>query len=71
MLTEIQRAVFNDILNTNWELKELQAAGKWAEAGDKSKEYIFHIYKLKESMGNKDYENFMKMGSKMFSPNCN
>lgn len=71
MLTEDQRVIFRDVLDSNWDLKELQEAGKWTEALEKAKEHNSHIKRLKESMGEGNYNHFIEMGQKMFAPKSN
>jgi hypothetical protein len=67
-MTENQATIFRRVLDTNWELKELQEAGKWAAAFDKMKEHQAVLKEFKESMGEKAFEEFMDNGRKMFSP---
>lgn len=68
MLTETQRQVFTKILDTNWELKELQKQGRWTDAFNKGKEHSKHVQELKSLMGEKEYNHFIEMGQKMFAP---
>lgn len=67
-MTNEQSAIFKKVLDTNWEVKELSEAGKWQEAMEKSKEHHAHVKELKESMGEKEYDNFINIGRKMFAP---
>lgn len=67
-MTNEQSAIFKRVLDTNWEVKELSEAGKWTEAMEKSKEHHAAVKELKESMGEKEYDNFINIGRKMFAP---
>jgi len=67
-MTNEQSAIFRRVLDTNWEVKELSEAGKWTEAMQKSKEHHAAVEELKTSMGEKEYDNFINMGRKMFAP---
>ena len=67
-MTNEQSAIFRRILDTNWEVKELSEAGKWTEAMQKSKEHHAAVEELKASMGEKEYNDFINMGRKMFAP---
>jgi hypothetical protein len=67
-MTNEQSVIFRKVLDTNWEVKELSEAGKWAEALEKSKEHHAAVKELKESMGEKEYNNFIETGRKMFAP---
>lgn len=67
-MTNEQSAIFKKVLDTNWEVKELSEAGKWTEAMEKSKEHHAAVKELKESMGEKEYDNFINIGRKMFAP---
>ena len=66
-MTDNERKIFSKVLDTNWEVKELQAAGKWAEACKKAAEYHAHVAELKELMGESEYDLFIEMGRKMFA----
>ena len=50
-MTDNERKIFSKVLDTNWEVKELQTAGKWAEARVKAAEHHVHVADLKELMG--------------------
>ena len=67
-MTNEQSAIFKRVLDTNWEVKELSEAGKWTEAMEKSKEHHAAVKELKESMGEKEYDNFINIGRRMFAP---
>ena len=67
-MTNEQSAIFRKVLDTNWEVKELTESGNWNEARLKAKEHQEHVEKLKASMGEKEYDNFINMGRKMFAP---
>ena len=66
-MTDNERKIFSKVLDTNWEFKELQTAGKWAEACKKAAEYHAHVAELKELMGESEYDLFIEMGRKMFA----
>lgn len=67
-MTNEQSAIFRRVLDTNWEVKELTQAGNWNEARLKVKEHNEAVEELKTSMGEKEYDNFINMGRKMFAP---
>ena len=67
-MTNKQSAIFSKMLDTNWTVKELMEAGKYNEARVVSKEYNDLVDKLKKSMGESKYNNFINNGRKMFSP---
>jgi hypothetical protein len=67
-MTNEQSAIFKKVLDTNWEVKELSEAGKWTEAMEKSKEHNEAVNELKASMGEKEYNNFINIGRRMFAP---
>jgi len=66
-MTDTERKIFSKVLDTNWEVKELQTAGKWAEARVKAAEHHVHVADLKELMGESEYDLFIEMGRKMFA----
>jgi hypothetical protein len=70
-MTNTESAIFRKVLDTNWEVKELQEAGKWQEAFLKLKEHNSHVEELKSEMGEDEYNNFINMGRKMFAPKTN
>jgi hypothetical protein len=43
-------------------------SGDWNKARLKSKEHHEAVEELKASMGEKEYDNFINMGRKMFAP---
>jgi hypothetical protein len=43
-------------------------SGNWNEARVKSKEHHEAVEELKTSMGEREYDNFINMGRKMFAP---
>ena len=47
-MTNAESKIFSKVIDTNWEFKELQSAGKWAEACKKAAEYHAHVAELKE-----------------------
>lgn len=67
-MTNEQSAIFSKVLDTNWEVKELSEAGKWTEALEKSKEHHAAVEELKASMGEKEYNDFINTGRRMFAP---
>jgi hypothetical protein len=67
-MTNQESAIFSKVLDTNWEVKELTAAGDWDKARAKVKEHQAHVEELKELMGEKAYNDFINMGRKMFAP---
>jgi hypothetical protein len=68
MMTEKQSEIFRKVLDTNWEVDQLQAQGKFGEAWQKAEEHNAHVKELKESMGEDSYNNFIEMGRQMFAP---
>ena len=67
-MTDEQSAIFRKVLDTNWQVKELMESGNWDEARLKSKEHNEAVSELKTSMGEREYNNFINMGRKMFAP---
>jgi len=67
-MTNEQSAIFRKVLDTNWQVKELMESGNWNEARLKSKEHNEAVEELKTSMGEREYDNFINMGRKMFAP---
>ena len=67
-MTNEQSAIFRRVLDTNWQVKELMESGNWNEARLKSKEHHEAVEELKTSMGEREYDNFINMGRKMFAP---
>jgi len=68
MMTEKQSEIFRKVLDTNMEVDQLQAEGKFGEAWKKAEEHNAHVKELKESMGEEAYNNFIEMGRQMFAP---
>ena len=68
MMTEEQSKIFNKVLETNWEVDQLQAEGKFTAAWEKAEEHNSHVKELKESMGEEAYNNFINLGREMFAP---
>lgn len=68
MMTEKQSKIFNKVLETNWEVDQLQAEGKFTAAWEKAEEHNAHVKELKESMGEEAYNNFINLGREMFAP---
>lgn len=67
-MTNEQSAIFSKVLDANWEVKELTESGKWVQVLEKIKELNELKSKLKESMGEKEYNQFIDTGRKMFAP---
>ena len=67
-MTDEQSAIFRKVLDTNWQVKELTESGNWNEARLKVKEHKEAVEELKTSMGEREYDNFINMGRKMFAP---
>jgi hypothetical protein len=65
MFTEVQRIIFNEVLDLNSEsIREKDFQKKWeleTKLGEK-------LTELKESMGEAEYNNFMARGKAMFAP---
>lgn len=68
MMTEKQSEIFRKVLDTNMEVDQLQAEGKFSEAWKKAEEHNAHVKELKESMGEEAYNNFIELGRQMFAP---
>lgn len=68
MMTEKQSKIFNRVLETNWEVDQLQAEGRFTDAWKKGEEHNAHVMELKESMGEEAYNNFIALGREMFAP---
>ena len=68
MMTEKQSEIFRKVLDTNMEVDQLQAEGKFGEAWKKAEEHNAHVKELKESMGEAAYNNFIELGRQMFAP---
>jgi hypothetical protein len=66
-MTNAESKIFSKVLDTNMEVKQLQIAGKWAEACKKAAEYHAHVAEIKELMGESEYDLFIEMGRKMFA----
>ena len=67
-MTNEQSAIFRQVLDTNWEVKELTEANKWKEAMEKVRELDRLKAQLKESMGEEEYDKFIDTGHRMFAP---
>ena len=48
MMTQEQSKIFNKVLETNWEVDQLQVEGKFGEAWQKAEEHNAHVKELKE-----------------------
>ena len=68
MMTNEQSAIFRQVLDTNWEIKELIEAGKFVDALPKVKQLDELKATLRQSMGAEAYDNFIDTGRRMFAP---
>lgn len=68
MMTNEQSAIFRQVLDTNWEIKELIEAGKFVDALPKVKQLDELKATLRQLMGAEAYDNFMDTGRRMFAP---
>ena len=66
-MTDKQAAIFRRVLDTNWEIKEIQESGRWNELKDKVQEYQAALKEFKTAMGEQAFEEFMENGRRMFS----
>ena len=66
-MTDEQSLIFSQVLDTNWQVKELTEAYKWTEAREKIKELNALKKQLEESMGKSEYDLYIEMGRKMFA----
>lgn len=66
-MTNKQSAIFRRVLDTNWEIKEIQESGRWNELKDKVQEYQVALKEFKTAMGEQAFEEFMENGRRMFS----
>ncbi len=66
-MTNKQAAIFRRVLDTNWEIKEIQESGRWDELKDKVQEYQAALKEFKTAMGEQAFEEFMENGRRMFS----
>ena len=66
-MTDKQAAIFRRVLDTNWEIKEIQESGRWDELKDKVQEYQAALKEFKTAMGEQAFEEFMENGRRMFS----
>lgn len=66
-MTDKQSAIFRRVLDTNWEIKEIQESGRWNELNDKVQEYQVALKEFKTAMGEQAFEEFMENGRRMFS----
>ena len=67
-MTQEHSEIFRKVLDTNWEVDQLQAEGKFAESWQKANEYNAHVKELKALMGEEAYNNFINTGRQMFAP---
>ena len=65
-MTDKQSAIFRRVLDTNWEIKEIQESGNWDELKDKVQEYQAALKEFKIAMGKQAFEEFMENGRRMF-----
>ena len=66
-MTNKQAAIFRRVLDTNWEIKEIQESGRWVELAGKVQEYQAALKEFKTAMGKQAFEEFMENGRRMFS----
>ena len=66
-MTDKQAAIFRRVLDTNWEIKEIQESGRWDELKYKVQEYQAALKEFKTAMGEQAFEEFMENGRRMFS----
>jgi len=50
-MTDKQSAIFRRVLDTNWEIKEIQESGRWNELKDKVQEYQAALKEFKDRNG--------------------
>ena len=65
-MTDKQSAIFRRVLDTNWEIKEIQESGRWVELAGKVQEYQAALKEFKTAMGKQAFEEFMENGRRMF-----
>ena len=65
-MTDKQAAIFRRVLDTNWEIKEIQESGRWVELAGKVQEYQAALKEFKTAMGKQAFEEFMENGHRMF-----
>ena len=65
-MTNKQAAIFRRVLDTNWEIKEIQESGRWVELAGKVQEYQAALKEFKTAMGKQAFEEFMENGRRMF-----
>ena len=65
-MTDKQAAIFRRVLDTNWEIKEIQESGRWVELAGKVQEYQAALKEFKTAMGKQAFEEFMENGRRMF-----
>jgi hypothetical protein len=65
MLTDTQRSLFREILDTNWEFEQEK---DWNKKIEISKKLSTKKDALKSSMGEMEYNHFIDMGRQMFAP---
>jgi lipopolysaccharide biosynthesis regulator YciM len=65
MLTDTQRSLFREILDTNWEFEQEK---DWNKKIEIAKKLSTSKNALKSSMGETEYNHFIYMGQQMFAP---
>ena len=65
MLTEDQRKLFREILDINWEFEQEK---DWNKKATLSAQLMMKKNSLKNSMGEEEYDKFIRMGREMFAP---
>ena len=66
-MTNEQSKIFRDVLDANWQVKELIDAGEWIAATIAVDRLNILKRELKDSMGETAYDDFMETGRKMFA----
>jgi len=67
-MTNEQSKIFSEVLDANWQVKELIEAGEWVAAMVAVDKLNTLKQELKDSMGETAYDDFMETGRKMFAP---
>jgi len=65
MLTEDQRKLFREILDINWEFEQEK---DWNKKATLSAQLMMKKNSLKNSMGEEEYDKFIRLGREMFAP---
>ena len=65
LMTEQQSALFREVLDLNWEFGQ---ETNWTKKWELAKALSQKKHELRESMGHKEYDEFIENGRKMFAP---